>query len=129
MCFFCIVAPGHSWYWFLTCPIESGYMKVHKCNVVSINWCIETVFAQLALELLPSHVPFIWDFLQLWGLWHNWCMRNKFVFKGQFGVQQQIRKLKGCLLWQFYIVEKPGRLCEEEMKLCKLMSHQIYKLS
>ena len=50
----------------------------------------------------------MFQFLRYWGLQRNWNMRNAFMFDNRHGVKAYIKKLKGILMRNFWILEHVG---------------------
>ena len=47
----------------------------------------------------------LFQFLRYWGLQHNWNMYNTLMFDNRHGVKAYIKKLKGILMWNFWMLE------------------------
>ena len=50
----------------------------------------------------------LFQLLRYWGLQHNWDMRNAFMFDYRHGVEAYIKKLKGILMWNIWMLEHVG---------------------
>ena len=48
------------------------------------------------------------NFYGIWGLQHNWNMRNAFMFDSRHGVKAYMKMLKYILMWNFWILEHVG---------------------
>ena len=68
----------------------------------------------------PSY-KVVFYYLRYCGMWFNWTMRNGYLFDGLHEVAQQVRRMKGKLIWQFSHLCCMGTLSQEEMDLCHLV--------
>ena len=50
----------------------------------------------------------LFQFLCYLGLQYNWNMRNAFMFDNRHGVEAYVKKLKGILTWNFWMLEHVG---------------------
>ena len=55
-----------------------------------------------------DEMEILFQFLRYWGLQHNWNMRNAFMFDNRHGVKAYIKKLKGILMWNFWMLVHVG---------------------
>ena len=132
MCFWCTVVVEDNRHRFLNCPVAKqvwGFINKVWISLTGISrrpfhW----VFTRVNSISSSLELQIVWDFLRYWGLWHIWRMRNAFIFEGQSGVERHVRKLKGFLLWQFYMLESSGLLREEEVHMCQLVCFHVRHL-
>ena len=111
-CFFCTIPLEDNTHRFIQCPVAQTIWKyiseiwqvLSRCYLRPKQW----VFAQYVQNRPSDDTEIMFQFLRYWGLRHNWDMRNAFIFDGVHGVQVHIRKLKGILLWQFWVLQHVG---------------------
>lgn len=100
-CFFCETCQESSHHRFISCPvarqiwafISSVWQKVTGQTFSPKQW----VF-QLGRNDQQQEVFF--HYFRWLGLWHNWLMRNAFIFDSQSGVKGYVQRIRGLLLWQ-----------------------------
>ena len=111
-CFFCTVPLEDSTHRFIKCPIACTIWKylseiwqvLTRCYLRPQQW----VFSQYVQNGSNDEMEILFQFLRYWGLQHNWNMRNAFMFDNRHGVKAYIKKLKGILMWNFWILEHVG---------------------
>ena len=131
-CIWCMVVLENNYHRFLSCPVakkvwelvDAVWMSVSGVSKRPFHW----VFSQMDCRSSPRSLQIIWDFLRYWGLWHIWRMRNTFIFEQQSGVRWYLGRLKGQLLWQFYLLENSGLLTDEEVQMCRSTTFHVRHL-
>ena len=102
---------------FITCPVAKAIWVVISqiwasitCNILSpFNW----VFIDDDKGMPAPSYKVVFDYLRYWGMWFNWTTRNGFLFDGLHGIIQQLRRMKGKLIWQFSQLCCMGTLSQE----------------
>ena len=59
------------------------------------------------------------------GLQHNWNMHNAFMFDNGHGVKAYIKKLKGILMWNFWILEHVGIISSNAYSGFLMVLHDV----
>ena len=52
-----------------------------------------------------DEMKILFQLLRYSGLQHNWNMQNVFMFDGRHGVKAYMKKLKGILMWIFWMLK------------------------
>ena len=114
---------------FITCPVAKAIWVIISQIWASITGNILSSFNWVFIDddkgmPAPSY-KVVFDYLRYWGLWFNWTMRNGFLFDGLHGVTQQLRRMKGKLMWQFSQLCGLGTLSREEIEVCHLVLQHL----
>ena len=111
-CFFCTVPLEGSTHRFIKYPIMHIFQKYLSriWQVLSHRYLRpqQWVFVQYVQNCLNDELDILFQFLQYWGLQHNWNIHNAFMFNDRHGGKAHVKKLKGILMWNFWILEEVG---------------------
>ena len=114
---------------FITCSVAIAIWVVISQIWASITRSILSPFKWVFIDdnkAIPMPLyQVVFDYLKYWGIWFNWTMRNRFLFDGLHGVTQQLRRMKGKLIWQFLQLCCVGTLSKDEVELCHLILQHL----
>ena len=111
-CFFCIIPLEDSTHRLIKCSTTLSIRKflpeilqvLSRCYLICQLW----VFGQYAQNGRSNEIKMLFQFLHYWGWQHIWNMQNSCMFDGRHGVKASIKKLKGILMWNFWMLEHVG---------------------
>ena len=128
-CFFCTVAEEDARHRFITCSVAKAIWVIMSQIWASITGNILSPYKWVFMDedkVMPTpSYKVVFYYLRYWGMWFNWTMRNEFLFDGLHGIAQQIRRMKGKLIWQFSQLCCMGILSQEEIDLCHLVLQHL----
>ena len=114
---------------FITCSVATAIWVIMSQNWASITGNILSPYKWVFMDedkVMPTpSYKVVFYYLRYWGMWFNWTMRNEFLFDGLHGITQQIRRMKGKLIWQFSQLCCMGILSQEEIDLCHLVLQHL----
>ena len=102
---------GQYMYRFIKCPIActiwkylSDVWQVLTCYLRPQQW----VFSQYVQNGSNDEMEILFQFLHYWWLQHNCNLCNAFMFNYKQRVKAHMKKLKGILMWNFWMLEHVG---------------------
>ena len=91
-----------------------------RCYLRPQQW----VFFQYIQNGSNDEMEMFFQFLRYSGLQHNWHMRNSFMFDNRHGVKA-IKKLKGILMWNFWMLEHVGIISSNAYSCFLMALHDV----